>query len=158
MLEPKAGFTIHTISKMDDETGLHEFRRRDRKQGKLISYVSSEPLQVYVPTSIETLTELLESYKTSIGEKNFTGVTGALARFSLHDLESYFGGMKSELPKDGLLDDEEEIQAQVAKWVAWQGRDTKKVAKPKASRDKLEELAGDPEATAEYLRSIGVDI
>jgi hypothetical protein len=150
MLEPKAGFAVHTISREDDE-GWHSFTRKDVKKGKEISYLSQEPLQVYVPVNADTQARLASSYSTKIGDETLTGIQAVVARGALHELESLFGSLKNNLPNDGTLDDPEAIQEVCAGWEAWQGSGR---AAPKVSRSKLEELKDDPEALMAYLATV----
>ena len=135
----KDGYVLHTISRVDDE-GWHSFRRVDAKRGVAIDYLAKEPLQVQVPIEAEAQAECLANYSTNIGGEKVMGAVGAVARFSLHDLESLFGGMKSALSDGEALDDPETIRAQVIAWVPWSGNGRGR-GKPTYSRSAVEEMS-----------------
>ena len=140
MPEVKEGYVLHNIAGKPDADGWYTFRRVDSKRGVAIEYYAPNPLLVQVPVSEEAQAECLEAYSTTVaGEKRMCAV-GAIARFSLHDLEGLFGTMKSELSEGATLDEPETIQARVMAWVPWQGNGGGRGRKVTVSASSLEGL------------------
>lgn len=154
MREAKEGFVFHTISKVDAE-GWHTFQRVDTKRGVVVRYESDEPLQVQVPVTEETQVECLNGYGTRIGGEQFSGMVGAIGRFSLHDLESLFGSMKSDLEDGQEMTDEDAIRARVLAWIPWQGNGGRKTITITA--EEADEVEMTPAVKA-FLRSKGMQV